>query len=212
MAGLGPPLEQLRDGVPDPGRDRRPARPLGPHDRVVRLRRLAPAGLAHDHLPAVLRRRRHLLRVRDGADPGPSPQGGLQARGPDHAVPHRLHVQDHPGDGHHGALPLRAVYRLEDLITQYHIDCMCKITLATGTMVGYAYAVEFFIAWYSANPFEGFGFINQAFGPYWWAYWVMVGCCVVTPQLFWFRKVRQNTVFVFILSLIINLGMWFERF
>src|ERR1039457_2039863 len=110
------------------------------------------------------------------------------------------------------ALPLRAVYRLEDLITEYHIDCMCKITLAPGTMVGYAYAMEFFIAWYSANPFEGFGFINQAFGPYWWAYWVMVGCCVVTPQLFWFRKVRQNTVFVFILSLIINLGMWFERF
>lgn len=109
-------------------------------------------------------------------------------------------------------LPLRAVYRLEDLITQHHIDCMCKITLATGTMVGYAYVVEFFVAWYSANPFEGFSFINQAFGPYWWAYWIMIGCSVVVPQLFWFKRVRQNTVLVFILSLLINLGMWCERF
>ena len=63
-------------------------------------------------------------------------------------------------------LPLRAIYRLEDLITQYHIDCMCKIILATGTMVGYAYAMEFFIAWYSANPYEGFTFVNRAFGPF----------------------------------------------
>jgi hypothetical protein len=75
-------------------------------------------------------------------------------------------------------LPLRAIYKLEDLITQYHIDCMCKIILATGTMVGYAYAMEFFIAWYGANPFEGFTFINRAFGPYWWAYWIMVTCNV----------------------------------
>jgi len=109
-------------------------------------------------------------------------------------------------------LPLRAIYNLEDLITQYHIDCMCKVTLATGTMVGYAYLVEFFVAWYSADPLEGFSFINQAFGPYWWAYWVMIGCSVVVPQLFWFRRVRRNTWLVFILSLLINLGMWCERF
>jgi Ni/Fe-hydrogenase subunit HybB-like protein len=109
-------------------------------------------------------------------------------------------------------LPLRAVYKLEDLITQYHIDCMCKITLATGTMVGYAYAMEFFIAWYGANPNEGFAFINRAFGPYAWAYWIMITCNVITPQLFWFKKVRQNIPLVWILSLFVNVGMWFERF
>jgi Ni/Fe-hydrogenase subunit HybB-like protein len=109
-------------------------------------------------------------------------------------------------------LPLRAVYGLEDLITQYHIDCMCKIILATGTMVGYAYAMEFFIAWYSSNPYEGFTFINRAFGPYWWAYFIMVSCNVITPQFFWFKAVRENTWLVFILSLFVNVGMWFERF
>ncbi len=109
-------------------------------------------------------------------------------------------------------LPLRAIYKLEDLVTQYHIDCMCKITLATGTMVGYAYAMEFFIAWYGANPNEGFAFINRAFGPYAWAYWIMITCNVVTPQLFWFKKVRQNIPLVWVLSLFVNVGMWFERF
>ena len=109
-------------------------------------------------------------------------------------------------------LPLRAIFRLEDLITQYHIDCMCKITLATGTMVGYAYSMEFFIAWYGANPYEGFAFINRAFGHYAWAYWIMIGCNVITPQFFWFKAVRENTAFVWILSIFVNVGMWFERF
>jgi molybdopterin-containing oxidoreductase family membrane subunit len=109
-------------------------------------------------------------------------------------------------------LPLRAVYKLEDLVTQYHIDCMCKITLATGSMVGYAYAMEFFIAWYGANPYEGFAFVNRAFGPYAWAYWIMVSCNVITPQLFWFKKVRENTWLVWVLSIFVNVGMWFERF
>jgi molybdopterin-containing oxidoreductase family membrane subunit len=109
-------------------------------------------------------------------------------------------------------LPLRAIYRLEDLITQYHIDCMCKITLATGTMVGYAYSMEFFIAWYGANPYEGFAFINRAFGHYWWAYWIMIGCNVITPQFFWFKSIRHNTTLVWILSIFVNVGMWFERF
>jgi molybdopterin-containing oxidoreductase family membrane subunit len=72
--------------------------------------------------------------------------------------------------------------------------------------------MEFFIAWYSANPYEGFAFINRAFGPYWWAYWIMVTCNVVTPQLFWFKKVRQNIALVWVLTLFVNLGMWFERF
>ena len=109
-------------------------------------------------------------------------------------------------------LPLRAIYRLEDLITQYHIDCMTKIVLATGTMVGYAYAMEFFIAAYGANDFEIFAFVNRAFGNYAWAYWIMISCNVISPQLFWFKKIRQNTAWVWIISIFVNIGMWFERF
>jgi molybdopterin-containing oxidoreductase family membrane subunit len=109
-------------------------------------------------------------------------------------------------------LPLRAIYKLEDLITPYHIDCICKVTLTTGSMVGYAYAMEFFIAWYGANPYEGFTFINRAFGNYAWAYWIMITCNVVTPQLFWFKKVRRNVALVWVLSIFVNVGMWFERF
>lgn len=109
-------------------------------------------------------------------------------------------------------VPLRAVYGLHDLITQNHIDNMCKITLATGTMVGYAYAMEFFIAWYGANPYEAFAFVNRAFGQYWWAYWIMISCNVITPQFFWFRAVRENHTLVWVLSIFVNVGMWFERF
>jgi hypothetical protein len=109
-------------------------------------------------------------------------------------------------------LPLRAIFGLQDLITQYHIDCMCKICLATGSMVGYAYGMEFFIAWYGANPYEGFAFVNRAFGPYAWAYWIMISCNVITPQFFWFRWARENLWLVWILSCFINVGMWFERF
>jgi len=109
-------------------------------------------------------------------------------------------------------LPLRAVYGLHDLITQRHIDNMCKITLATGSMVGYAYITEFFIAWYGANPYETFAFINRAFGQYSWAYYIMFSCNVITPQLFWLRKVRENTALVWVISIFVNVGMWFERF
>ena len=109
-------------------------------------------------------------------------------------------------------LPLRAIYNLHDLITLRHIDCICKITLATGSMVGYAYAMEFFIAWYGANEFEGFAFVNRAFGPYAWAYYIMLSCNVISPQLFWFKKVRQNPALVWIVSIFVNIGMWFERF
>ena len=109
-------------------------------------------------------------------------------------------------------LPLRSVYGLHDLITQNHIDNMCKITLATGTMVGYAYAMEFFIAWYGANPYEAFAFVNRAFGQYWWAYWIMISCNVITPQFFWFKAIRENHALVWVLSILVNVGMWFERF
>ena len=109
-------------------------------------------------------------------------------------------------------LPLRAIYRLHDTINQYHIDNMTKIILATGSMVGYAYATEFFIAAYSGNPFEKFAFINRAFGQYAWAYWIMVTCNVISPQFFWFKAVRENHALVWIICLFVNVGMWFERF
>lgn len=109
-------------------------------------------------------------------------------------------------------LPVRKICGLEDIITQVHVDAMCKICLATGTIVGYAYGMEFFIAWYGGNPFEAWAFVNRAFGPYAWAYWWMIGCNVITPQFFWFKWARENYVFVWILSIFINIGMWFERF
>jgi molybdopterin-containing oxidoreductase family membrane subunit len=109
-------------------------------------------------------------------------------------------------------LPLRKVCKLEEVITMRHIDLMCKVTLATGSIVGYAYGMEFFIAWYSGNPYERFTFLNRAFGPYWWVYWTMISCNVFIPQLFWFKAIRTNLVIVFILSILVNIGMWFERF
>ncbi len=101
---------------------------------------------------------------------------------------------------------------LENIITIKHLENMNKIILATGTIVGYAYATEFFIAWYSGNMYERFAFINRAFGPYWWAYWTMISCNVISPQFFWFRKLRTNVPLMFVLSLVVNVGMWFERF
>jgi len=86
------------------------------------------------------------------------------------------------------------------------------VLMATGLMVGYAYGIEFFIAWYSGNPFERFAFINRAFGPYSWAYWTMVTCNVFIPQLFWFRKIRRNLAITWVISIFVNIGMWFERF
>ena len=109
-------------------------------------------------------------------------------------------------------IPLRSMFKLEDLITMRHIDVMCKVTLATGSIVGYAYAMEFFIAWYSGNPNEQFHFLNRALGPYQWAWIPMVSCNVLVPQLFWFKSVRKNLFIIFIISILVNVGMWFERF
>ncbi|MBL8148801.1 MAG: polysulfide reductase NrfD [Blastocatellia bacterium] len=106
----------------------------------------------------------------------------------------------------------RWIFKLENFVTMVHLDNMCKIMLATGTIVGYAYATEFFIAWYSGNAYEKFTFLNRAFGPYAWAYWIMVSCNVISPQLFWFKSLRSNLTVMFIVSIIINIGMWFERF
>lgn len=110
------------------------------------------------------------------------------------------------------AVPARELCGLKHIITLRHLENMNKVILATGSMVGYAYAMEFFIAWYGGNPYEQFAFINRAMGPYAWAYWTMVSCNVITPQLFWFKKIRTSIVGMFILSIFVNIGMWFERF
>ena len=109
-------------------------------------------------------------------------------------------------------VPLRTLCKLQDVITVRHVELMCKVIIATGSMVGYAYGMEFFIAWYSGNPYELYAFKNRAFGPYWWAYWTMISCNVISPQLFWFKKIRSSMVLVFIISIFVNIGMWFERF
>jgi len=109
-------------------------------------------------------------------------------------------------------VPLRTICKLEDIITVRHVDLMCKVTLTTGTIVGYAYGMEFFIAYYGGNPYELEAFKYRATGTYWWAYWAMISCNVIFPQLFWFKWFRTNMFAVFVLSIIVNIGMWFERF
>lgn len=106
----------------------------------------------------------------------------------------------------------RKVLHFEDYITNRHIDAACKVVVLTASLVGLAYATEFFIAWYSGSPYEGFTFLNRAYGPFGWAYWLMVLCNVLAPQLLWFRKIRRRILVVFLVSLMINVGMWFERF
>jgi Ni/Fe-hydrogenase subunit HybB-like protein len=109
-------------------------------------------------------------------------------------------------------VPAREFFGLKNLIEMSHLEHMNKVILATGTMVGYAYGMEFFIAWYGAAPYEGFAFINRAFGPYAWAYWTMVSCNVIFPQLFWFKAIRTNLWAMMIICILVNVGMWFERF
>ncbi|NOZ03170.1 MAG: polysulfide reductase NrfD [FCB group bacterium] len=110
------------------------------------------------------------------------------------------------------AIIARRFYGLEHFITHQHLDKMAKVMLLTGSIVGYSYATEFFIAWYSGSEYESFTFINRAFGPYAWAYWIMITCNVVVPQFFWSGKLRNNIAFLFVASILVNVGMWFERF
>ena len=107
---------------------------------------------------------------------------------------------------------VRKVFDMEHIITLNHLDNMNKILLVTGSIVGYSYAMEFFIAWYSGNSFEQFAFINRAFGPYAWAYWIMISCNVGFPQLFWFKKIRRSIPIMMVIVILVNVGMWFERF
>jgi len=106
----------------------------------------------------------------------------------------------------------RKIYGLEDIMTVDHIEKMNIIILVTGSMVGFAYIMEFFIAWYSGVEYEKAIFIIRATGPYAWAYWIMITCNVISPQLFWFKKLRRHVAFTFLISIVVNIGMWFERF
>jgi Ni/Fe-hydrogenase subunit HybB-like protein len=106
----------------------------------------------------------------------------------------------------------RAVFKLEDYITIYHIELMNIIIIVTGSIVGIAYITELFIAWYSGVEYEGYAFYNRVSGPYAWAYWSMMTCNVISPQLFWVKKIRTSIVATFVLSIVVNIGMWFERF
>ena len=107
---------------------------------------------------------------------------------------------------------VRKIFDLQHIITLDHLEKMNKVILLTGMMVGYAYAMEFFIAWYSGVPAEQFVFINRAFGPYAWAYWIMVSCNVIIPQFFWFKKIRRSISVMMVIVILVNVGMWFERF
>ena len=106
----------------------------------------------------------------------------------------------------------RKLLGLEDYITIAHIESMNKVIVVTGTIVGVAYLTELFIAWYSGYVYEQFAFFNRAVGPYWWSYFGMMFCNVISPQIFWSRKMRRNVAVTFFVSIVINIGMWFERF
>ena len=110
------------------------------------------------------------------------------------------------------AVPAREFLGLKEVITLRHMDNMNKVLLLTSMIVGYAYMMEFFIAWYGGNQYEFFVFINRALGPYAWSYWIMIFCNVAAPLVLWFHKCRTSMIITFIVAFLVNVGMWFERF
>jgi molybdopterin-containing oxidoreductase family membrane subunit len=110
------------------------------------------------------------------------------------------------------AIPLRAAYHLEDFITMRHLENMAMVMLSTGLIVAYGYVFEFFTAWYSDNKYELFVSLNRAAGPYAYWYWTLIFCNIVAPQLLWFSRIRRNVAVLFVIALVINVGMWMERF
>jgi molybdopterin-containing oxidoreductase family membrane subunit len=110
------------------------------------------------------------------------------------------------------AIPLRKAYKLEEFVTMKHLQNMAKILLATGLIVGYGYMTELFFAWYSANDYESYMMHNRMTGPYAPAYWALIFCNVLTIQLLWIRKVRSSPAMLFLISLVVSVGMWLERF
>ena len=109
-------------------------------------------------------------------------------------------------------LVMRKAYKLEDYIHVKHVEYMNIVIIVTGSIVGVAYLTELFISWYSGVEYESYAFINRFSGPYKAAYWTMMTCNVISPQLFWFKKIRRSLVATFILSIVVNIGMWFERY
>jgi len=110
------------------------------------------------------------------------------------------------------AIPLRKIYGLEDFITMRHLENMGKVTLLTGLIVAYGYISEAFFGWYSANKYEGFMIWNRMTGPYWYIYWSLIFCNIISPQALWIRRVRTTTTGLFVVAMIVNVGMWLERF
>ncbi len=109
-------------------------------------------------------------------------------------------------------VPLRKVFKMERYITEDHFENLAKLIMVTGMIIGYAYATEYFMAWYTGNPFERASFWNRAFGEYWWATWTMIICNAFLPLYLFFKKIRRSIPALFVLTLFVNLGMWFERF
>ena len=109
-------------------------------------------------------------------------------------------------------IPLRKFYGLEDFITDRHMRNMAKVMLATGLIVAYGYIMEAFFGWYSANQYERFMIWNRMTGPYWPFYWALILCNIITPQFLWVRRIRHSTAALFIISIIVSIGMWLERF
>jgi molybdopterin-containing oxidoreductase family membrane subunit len=110
------------------------------------------------------------------------------------------------------AIPIRAIYKLEDFITMRHLQNMAMVILATGLMVAYGYLMEIFMAWYSGNPYEIYMMLNRFRGPYAPMYWALIGCNVVVPQALWLQQVRGSVVALFVVAMVVNVGMWLERY
>ena len=107
---------------------------------------------------------------------------------------------------------MRKMFRLQHIVTDNHLAVMNKIVIVTSLMVGYAYIVELFMAWYGGGAYERYAIVNRALGPYAWGFWLMMACNVVVPQLFWFRRIRRSVLLIYPIVILINVGMWFERF
>jgi molybdopterin-containing oxidoreductase family membrane subunit len=110
------------------------------------------------------------------------------------------------------AIPLRKFYKLEDFITLKHLENMAKVMLATGLIVAYGYMCEAFFAWYSGVDYETYMIKNRMLGPYWWAYWLLILCNVVAPNLLWAKNLRTSVPFLFGISFVVSTGMWLERY
>jgi len=110
------------------------------------------------------------------------------------------------------AIPLRAIFGLQDFITDRHLSNMAKLLLACGLVVTYSYLVEIYTAFYSADRFERFTVMDRMTGDFAWCYWTVIFCNVLTPQLIWWKRVRESPLTLFIIAVIVNVGMWLERF